>query len=474
MRRTKTTSYLLLITLLMSASIPTIVASADPPKAETPESLALVQLKITGDEYIVIQNNSLGDIDDLSQYSLRAFNNVNVAATGVSQSTQSLPAVTLSQGERLLLSSAIRATCGASLAGKLSLSLVDSSGTLQILFSLTADKSVIDEVSWSSTNNGHIPSVPSGTKAPLGAYYRYGLGQETFGWQFANHSADDGCSLVVPGVTGAAEQLVSVGSSPSSALTTLSITAEGAVVNDSATNPSIQPGNEMLLSPVITELLPNPAGTGNDTTDEYIEIFNPNDVEFLLSDYVLKAGLTTLRSYAFREDDKLAPKSYAIFYAPVTKLSLSNAVGRVQLFGSKDKVVTSTEIYRAAKDGQAWVLIDEVWQWSLHSTPGKENILVMPPEVIKKAAVTQIPTKKTTKVAAIKTSKAPKAVKITTTPTAASISARPVQTRAVAIVALIALLYGAYEYRRDLANKYYQCRRNLGARCHAWRSACRR
>ena len=56
-----------------------------------------------------------------------------------------------------------------------------------------------------------------------------------------------------------------------------------------------------LSAPQISELLPNPAGTGNDATDEFIELYNPNDQPFDLSGFVLQTGLTTPATTPFRQ-----------------------------------------------------------------------------------------------------------------------------------------------------------------------------
>ena len=66
-----------------------------------PSGLSLLEIKITGDEFLVLQNNTGGTISDLSAYWLTMYNNVNPAASGVSTSTQQLPSVSPQvQGKR--------------------------------------------------------------------------------------------------------------------------------------------------------------------------------------------------------------------------------------------------------------------------------------------------------------------------------------------------------------------------------------
>ena len=155
----------------------TSYALASPPPLGVPAQLAIAEIKITGDEFLVIQNNSGTNIADLSQYWLEGFNNVNPLAAGVSSSSQQLPAVNLAAGQSVMLSAAARPTCAVAVAGKLNLSLSDSGGFLEIVQLTPVASGAVshlpgDAMSWSSSTAGQISQVPSSTKDPQSMYYR--------------------------------------------------------------------------------------------------------------------------------------------------------------------------------------------------------------------------------------------------------------------------------------------------------------
>lgn len=122
---------LVIAVCLFVGSIPLVTvrsAWADTSSVATPVGLSIAELKITGDELVLLQNNTGTDIPNLGIYWLSVFNNVNPLAANVSSSQQQLPAVPLLAGQTLLLSANPAETCGASVAGKLSVSLGDTGG----------------------------------------------------------------------------------------------------------------------------------------------------------------------------------------------------------------------------------------------------------------------------------------------------------------------------------------------------------
>ncbi len=472
--------FLLFSTIIFMCAVMTGPVSAvfDPAVPEAPESLSFVRMKITGEEYVEIQNNTSDTIENLSIYALKAYNKVDPDAAGVAISSQSLPSLELEQGGRILLSTGIRPTCGASIAGKLSLSLVDGGGTLQIV-SMTSvlnasSPTIVDSVSWSSSSSGAITLVPSFSKAPLTTYYRYGLEDGSFAWQKADQDMANSCGLIIPATSGNSALPIAVTpSEQQSGNESFSVsTAEEATTN---TGSGIGSSNQGLQPVAISEVLPNPIGSGNDLTDEFIELHNPNLEAFDLSGYVLRSGVSTMRYYSFPAGTLLPAGSYAVYYSSETELLLSNTTGRVVLLDPDNQIVASTEVYRNAKDDQAWLQNNSLWQWTTTPTPGRINLVTAPVGSQKSTTAKSSTAKKTAKSAAVKAPKAAKAPKVkkekkpktektqkySATPTAATVEARPIQSRVIAIIALIALLYGAYEYRGDLANKYQQCRRHL-------------
>ncbi|MDB5182148.1 MAG: multifunctional nuclease/2,3-cyclic-nucleotide, partial [Candidatus Saccharibacteria bacterium] len=128
-----------------------------------------------------------------------------------------------------------------------------------------------------------------------------------------------------------------------------------------------------LMSPYLTELLPNPAAPLKDETDEFIELYNPNEAAFNLKGYTLEVGTTTLHDFTFTEDFIVPGRTYTAFYSKDTRLSLTNTGGQARLLGLEGNVLSESQPYTSADDGMAWVFADGIWQWSANATPGLIN-----------------------------------------------------------------------------------------------------
>lgn len=243
-----------------------------------------------------------------------------------------------------------------------------------------------------------------------------------------------------------------------------------------------------LAPPQITELLPNPASPQTDDADEYIELYNPNAVAFNLKGYRLEVGTSTLHDFTFTADTLLSPAGYTAFYSADTRLSLSNSGGQARLLDPSGRQLDVTAPYEAAADGMAWGLGEGSWQWTSAPTPGAANILdsvpaaaaatTLPKALIKPVGVKTTKTAKktattasaklkgvkTTKATTKKTSKPKKKAAVASKLATAVTANRPIHNAVLAAVALAALLYGLYEYRHDLANKFHQLREYRAAR----------
>lgn len=423
-----------------------------------PAGLSIVEIKATGAEFVVLQNNTSNRIDNLSSYWLTSYNNANPLAVGATSSQQQLPVGSLPAGGTLLLSADPMATCGASVAGDLGVSLADSSGFLQLgKVSLNDSGAVVqtpsDFVSWSSSATGAIQNVPSSTKNPAAVYYRHFDGT-SYVWQLAGLGTD-ACQLNVvvaggPGSSIAVTPLALAATSPPATILGTVTSSDGVA--------SIPAADVGLTAPQLTELLPNPMGTGNDATDEFIELYNPNDKPFDLTGFILQTGTTTAHNYTFPDGTSLAPKAFHAFYASQTKLTLSNTSGQAALLDPRGNVLGQADLYSTAKDGFAWALAQNKWQWTMKPTPNEANVV-------------QTPASKTTSKSAA-SKKATPAVKGSSKSSATTAAATDdgktasgvIHVWVLALVAGVALLYGAYEYRRDLGNRLYQLGAKLNAR----------
>jgi len=234
--------------------------------------------------------------------------------------------------------------------------------------------------------------------------------------------------------------------------------------------PSIPVADSGLLGPQLSELLPNPASPQTDAADEFIELYNPNSVAFDLTGFSLSTGA---RTYIFPSGTLLAPDTFTAFFSVVTKLALPNSGGQVTLFDPVGGIVMQAMPYGVAKDGYAWVFISNAWQWTTTPTPSAPNKMAHP-ATTSKATVTNAKAstspKTAKKAAAAKPIAKAGVVKSVSTrssaikPTAEVTADSPLHPMILAGVAALALLYGAYEYRTDLANRIHQFRKYRSAR----------
>lgn len=466
MRKVRIATIIAFIQLLVLSMMFTLHAAwAMPPVMMAPSGLSFLELKATGNEFLVLQNNSNTAINNLSAYWLTAYNNANPLANGVTSSSQQLPIVGLQAGQTLLLSAEPAETCGASVAGELSLSLGDASGFLQISQMSISPKGAAtqtpgDMVSWSSGAAGLIQNMPSNTKAPKAAYYRY-LNENSYAWQQAELDTVQSCQLNI---------VVAGGSGSSSAVTPLTLAATsppatilGTVTSgDDAIVPVLPAADVGLQAPQISELLPNPTGTGNDETDEFIELYNPNSKQFDLTGFILQTGLSTARNYTFPAGSTIEPQSFKAFYSRDTKLGLSNTTSQAALLDPFGNAISVSDTYKTAKDGLTWVNAKNKWYWTTQPTPNAANIVKQP--VVKKAKAKS----SKSKIAVAKSSTANTASNNGAGTASAfgeeEVPAGAVHTWVLALIAGIALLYGTYEYRHDIINRSYQLRAKLSTR----------
>ena len=112
---------------------------------------------------------------------------------------------------------------------------------------------------------------------------------------------------------------------------------------------------------VLSEILPNPAGT--DTGNEYVELNNTTNQPIDLSGCSVKVGNTT------KQLTGIMQPGYQAFYGTV----LQNADG-----GTVEFITNTTEeavTYPAnLNDNQAWALVNGQWQLTEQPTPGAANI----------------------------------------------------------------------------------------------------
>jgi hypothetical protein len=239
------------------------------------------------------------------------------------------------------------------------------------------------------------------------------------------------------------------------------------------------PLEQEYLPILITELLPDPASPLTDSSDEFVEFFNPNAVDVDLKGYTLQAG-SGFHDYYIFDTQIIKAGEYLSAPSALTRVSLTNNGGAAQLLDPAGRVVSKTNAYPLAFTGLGWNLVEGSWAWSLQLTPAADNVLVAPlvkevvsakPKVttLTKKAVAQTAPKasKTVKAAAPKTPKAAKETKPKTTKPLLAAAKKGSNSWLMILVGVLTLGLLSYEFRYDLQNYYKLARRKFGS----WRKA---
>jgi hypothetical protein len=439
--------------------------AADPASAP---SLTISQLKITSSngQFVTLYNTTDTALD-MSKYQLEYFNHYDLSKV-TSSRLVALTGTVPPHGYFMVNDSALL-LCYRLTIDSVSLGFSSTAGMVELLaFNQTsAGGSALpvlqDYVGWSKTAAAGAQTLPASSNAflqrqPTDSHNNPKVTSPGSGsWQNVQPDSGDACNLVsvtsTPTPIGSGLSQLLPSSEPPATIINVAAEPDGAVVAKSL------PASDIgLMAPQITELLPNPNGTGTDADDEFIELYNANDKVFDLSGFSIQVGLTTTHKYTFSNGTNLPPKSFKAFYSSATGLTLSNTSGQSKLLDPLDNSIATTEAYSNAKDGQAWALAKGKWYWTASPTPGGANVIKQKAGSKKKTAGKKTAGSKT------KTSKLKsKSAAGSALPTD-SATKTPIHLRSLAMVAVLALLYGIYEYRADLANRLHQFRGHFRAR----------
>lgn len=460
------------IVLALGLTLPVVEQSVLAADMADGPSLTISQIKITSSHgQFITLHNATGQPLDMSRYQLEYFNNYDL---GKATSSKIIAlSGTLPPHGYYMVNDSTLLLCYQLVVNSVSLGLSSTAGFIEVLALNQSSpggpvsRVLQDYIGWSKTATTGAQTLPANTSAWLvrqpvdNAYHPIVTSPGTGSWQTVQPTADNPCALQT---TTASPTQVPTGfglllppSEPPATIVNLSAGDS----ESEPTTPRMPPGNIGLMAPQLTELLANPDGTGNDSTDEFIELHNPNAVSFELSGFALQVGLTTFRKYTFPANTHLPPKSFTAFYAETTGLSLSNTSSEVKLLDPFGNSLVTSGVYAKAKDGQAWALAKGKWYWTTSQTPNAANVIKQP-----------VATKKTT-TSKLKSAKKPTGSSKASPKSGSAAndstgfneepSRTPIHTWSLALVAGLALLYGAYEYRADLANRFYQFKRHFSA-----------
>lgn len=441
--------------LLIVALLPAQVM-ADTPGPE----LQITQLNITGDEYVAIQNTSVAALE-LTKYWL-GYNSSDLATAAPSQQ---LPDISLQPLETIVLNNGALATCGAVAVDDLTVSPSNTAGTLALWRLETSSFGFLGSVSWgkgaNSTNYLHIADESNVTKFNPSSAVPTWL-KETNKWQVGDMQ---GC-VFTPVVSATVSSApVTIDWPVSDETPPFIILAPVSLKSGSSSSASIPASDIGLKALVLCEILPNPASPKTDAEDEFIELYNPNTKPFDLSGFKLQIASTTsatVRSYTIPAGTSIPPKGFKAFMSADTNLALNNTAGQVWFVDPLDHTVTTSGLYSGVKEGASFINTNGKWQWTMSPTPGAANKLQAPvvSASSKKASVNG------RTITAVMVG--PNGVAGASTNVASAYDAAaqtvPLHPSTLAIVIGLAVLYLAYEYRRDVANKIHQFREHRANR----------
>jgi hypothetical protein len=112
----------------------------------------------------------------------------------------------------------------------------------------------------------------------------------------------------------------------------------------------------------------------------------------------------------------------------------------------------------------AWINAGGKWQWTAVATPGQTNKLAASLGASTSGKTAKIGDKKVSQIAGSSNNSSGTTDAAAPAASDAPASDLTVHPLTLAAVVAAALLYGAYEYRHDLANRYRQFRRQRAAR----------
>ncbi len=127
---------------------------------------------------------------------------------------------------------------------------------------------------------------------------------------------------------------------------------------------------------VINELLPNPAG--NESTDEYIEIFNRGSSPIDLSGWKLTdaSGSHYIISKKDFANTVIPANGYFVLYREITGIALNNSGGEgVYLYSPDGNQKDSVSYSGSVSEDCSYNRTNSGWQWSATLTPGSGNVI---------------------------------------------------------------------------------------------------
>lgn len=122
---------------------------------------------------------------------------------------------------------------------------------------------------------------------------------------------------------------------------------------------------------IINEIMPWPEDS--DSKEEWIEIFNQNDLEIDISGWQIRDIAGSVKTYTLSVGSKIEAKGFLLLPRPTTKITLNNDSDGLELLSPAGSIADSVK-YSSPKKGQTYNRTEEgEWFWSPKVTPVMEN-----------------------------------------------------------------------------------------------------
>jgi len=349
------------VVLLASAYVsPTYATSAD---------IMITQIQAGGigaptQELVIIYNNSGSDVD-ISNWCLKNKSNVTFACffTFTPNTAIVLPAyhyATIGSNAMSVAFNYMNFSTAYHSLNQSSGSIVGGGDTITLV---NAQGSAIDSHSWTTNLIGGM------------AYARHKIGNEP-ALYIDNDQEDDWFVEPLSFIPESATEVWTVETDvcPNIEGTQL-VMPEGLVMNQTGecvvfVGPPDTPGIPTVLHIRISELLPNAVGT--DAGNEFIELYNPNDVVLELSGYAIQYGAESEKILMLPPGTTIEPRGYLVLRNSELVFTLPNTASNVRLVAFDGTTVDEMH-YESTKEGAAWAYIGNVWQIVDQPSPGVEN-----------------------------------------------------------------------------------------------------
>lgn len=122
---------------------------------------------------------------------------------------------------------------------------------------------------------------------------------------------------------------------------------------------------------IVNEILPSPEG--QDSLEEWIELFNKNFFTVDLSFFQIQDTSGKTKKFIIPQGTLIESQSFHLLKSPETKITLNNEGDGLKLFCPDGELIDEI-YYQKAVTGKSFCRINNEWLWCKNPTPAAENL----------------------------------------------------------------------------------------------------